>query len=1068
MASEQTGVRKKQSRKAPSDDLRHPLLYRHQDCIPNPKLLHNCGKHNLSILKNNQSFECQGKPAKDQESIDLKSKAKLLNSKVKNDNKADKSLPETKVNSQQPSSAVGNSEELTKARRRRLRKRRLLVSLAPLPNTNTKPDPPTESTPHQTNPVSRPIPRPGSGAPPSSVQPVNKSSEQPRPSIKELRKRLDKSGSRNKSIKSKTLLEPTTQSKADIIKTLEEKTLNSLLQTLVPLANVSPKKEKPLPHFSFPEKRLNLSDKKVDKDGVFYFGETKHQLEKLTSGLNKTNTSLTQEKSDYAQNTGFNTNNFSLSNPISFENYVPSFNFSSLCNDRSNTFSPVEQNLFNTEPVSQTSRLEHKRVFPVTPNEYQMNEHVFKSPVLKDLSQFPAQVLNFVNPPLSAPLTSFTNPSSFGEAKTKITSDIISKGAQNNLPKSCGITSPILETESKYCLSKALESARSEISSVEKLKPNCQKNPLSFFECVLNENRNDLIFSVGSNVDNSVGNSLGSVKNNNQNIKLLESLNNNPTVMKPAGDMSKSNKTREEIILEREAKKAAKIAAKAKHKTNQTSKTEATNVPLKLVSTVVVNNQKEEKLEGEDCKLKTEALLCQELKVKAHINTVPSNSKPLVSSSINESTVSNNESTPELTVKGGKESGSEPSTKSKAELKAERRAKQEAQRAAKALGKAVPSQQPKVKEKVVPRVISEQPKTDQSTGPTDKKQDVVKVSSQPKPKLFSHLFQAKTSLTSDHILKAGGLHPAVVRLGVQYSTRVVVGSNARCVALLHALKQMVTDYTTPSEKEFSRGLEEELGSVTTYLNQCRPLSVSMTNALRHVKRTLTQLPNNISDVEAQRKICDVVDTYIQEQIDKAGEAICNAVHEKIENGDVILTYGCSSLVYKILVGSHQSGTKFRVVVVDGLPWREGREMLRRLVDKGLSCSYVLITAASFIMRKASKVLLGAHALLANGYVMSRAGSSQVALLARCYNIPVLVCCETHKFCERVQTDAFPYNELGEVCCDSVKDKERGRLTPISLAYDITPPELVSAVVTELAVLPCTSVPVVLRIKPVDC
>lgn len=58
---------------------------------------------------------------------------------------------------------------------------------------------------------------------------------------------------------------------------------------------------------------------------------------------------------------------------------------------------------------------------------------------------------------------------------------------------------------------------------------------------------------------------------------------------------------------------------------------------------------------------------------------------------------------------------------------------------------------------------------------------------------------------------------------------------------------------------------------------------------------------------------------------------------------------------------------------------------------------------------------------------------------------------------------------GEICCENIKDKEKGkvleRLTPLSLAYDITPPDFVSAVVTELAVLPCTSVPVILRIKP---
>lgn len=58
------------------------------------------------------------------------------------------------------------------------------------------------------------------------------------------------------------------------------------------------------------------------------------------------------------------------------------------------------------------------------------------------------------------------------------------------------------------------------------------------------------------------------------------------------------------------------------------------------------------------------------------------------------------------------------------------------------------------------------------------------------------------------------------------------------------------------------------------------------------------------------------------------------------------------------------------------------------------------------------MFLGAHALLANGYVMSRVGTSQIALVAKAFNVPVLVCCETYKFCERVQTDSFVSNELG--------------------------------------------------------
>lgn len=39
------------------------------------------------------------------------------------------------------------------------------------------------------------------------------------------------------------------------------------------------------------------------------------------------------------------------------------------------------------------------------------------------------------------------------------------------------------------------------------------------------------------------------------------------------------------------------------------------------------------------------------------------------------------------------------------------------------------------------------------------------------------------------------------------------------------------------------------------------------------------------------------------------------------------------------------------------------------------------------------------------------------------------------------------------------------LTPLNLIYDVTPPNLVTAVITEIGILPCTSAPVILRIKP---
>lgn len=126
-----------------------------------------------------------------------------------------------------------------------------------------------------------------------------------------------------------------------------------------------------------------------------------------------------------------------------------------------------------------------------------------------------------------------------------------------------------------------------------------------------------------------------------------------------------------------------------------------------------------------------------------------------------------------------------------------------------------------------------------------------------------------------------------------------------------------------------------------------------------------------------------------------------------------LLFFSSSLIERILIEAQSNNKHFNVIVVDSAPWYEGRQLLHRLVRNNIQCTYVLLSATSFIMTRATKVFLGAHALLANGYVMGRAGSSQIALVAKYFNVPILVCCETYKFTERVQTDSIVFNELGK-------------------------------------------------------
>ncbi|XP_050097598.1 translation initiation factor eIF-2B subunit delta [Anopheles aquasalis] len=567
-----------------------------------------------------------------------------------------------------------------------------------------------------------------------------------------------------------------------------------------------------------------------------------------------------------------------------------------------------------------------------------------------------------------------------------------------------------------------------------------------------------------------------------------------------SGPVPKTDKSREEVLAEREAKKAAKLAAKGKGKSGKDGAAGQQQQQAPVGPAKKPQSQKAEPTVGGGplAKSDTDASICEKLK-DLHISDAGTAGPP--ATKVDEKPVATK---PEQLTKAERKAqfeaqnptlaGKQPgaggdSTKPpKPTLsKAERRAIQEAQRAAKA-----EAQQVKAKGPVEPEAGKKAAPS--STTGTGAVKPVKKTVGGAVPgthgaaprkhivNLFNHLHQPK--FAAAEIINSPTLHPAVTKLGVQYAGGTVVGSKARCLALLRMLNQLIHDYETPPEKEFCRSFEETLNLAATHLQRCRPFSVSMTNALRHVKMNTRQLDAKLSDSEQKECLLEAIEAYIRDHMEKAEEAICISVQEKIYDGDVILTYGCSSLIKHILEEANRREKRFRVIIVNARPREEEHEMLEQLVRQGVHCVCVLINAVSYVMPEVTKVLLGAHALLANGSVMSRVGTAQIALVAKAYNVPVLVCCETHKFTERVQTDAFVYNELGNPCELVMAPKGGHRdlseakpmlagwetissLTILNLHYDVTPPELVTAVVTEVAILPCTSVPVILRIKPSD-
>jgi translation initiation factor eIF-2B subunit delta len=361
---------------------------------------------------------------------------------------------------------------------------------------------------------------------------------------------------------------------------------------------------------------------------------------------------------------------------------------------------------------------------------------------------------------------------------------------------------------------------------------------------------------------------------------------------------------------------------------------------------------------------------------------------------------------------------------------------------------------------------------------------VVRTQAQKHVPLFSHLPQYERESSLHVGLSSSIIHPSILSLGLQFAEGKITGGNARCIAMLTAFKQVIQEYNTPPNKIFTRDLDKTLRPLIQYLIDCRPHCIGMGNAIRSV-RHLIGTTMTYDEKEAKQHILNEIEEYIQGRILLANQVITKTASTKITKGDVILTYARSNVIENIFKQAAKEQKSFRVIVVDSRPHYEGKQLIQALTKIGIACTYLQINALSYIMRDVTKVFLGASAFMSNGVAIGRVGTALVAMSAHEKNIPVLFCCETYKFSDRVQLDSITHNELRDPdelvssYCTSRRTKTTTTMTTrkthvlsdwrdlpnlklLNLAYDVTPTEYVTLIVTELGMIPPTSIPAILR------
>eukprot|EP01060_Flectonema_neradi_P000540 TRINITY_DN10340_c0_g1_i2.p1 TRINITY_DN10340_c0_g1~~TRINITY_DN10340_c0_g1_i2.p1 ORF type:complete len:469 (+),score=79.54 TRINITY_DN10340_c0_g1_i2:66-1409(+) len=325
------------------------------------------------------------------------------------------------------------------------------------------------------------------------------------------------------------------------------------------------------------------------------------------------------------------------------------------------------------------------------------------------------------------------------------------------------------------------------------------------------------------------------------------------------------------------------------------------------------------------------------------------------------------------------------------------------------------------------------------------------------------------------------LHPAVLELGERYKDHSIIGGNARCMALMQCIRQMVVDYCSPEKgTHFRDDFQQKLKKPIHYLSNCRRFSFSMLHGQTFVQNVLQSMPHELTLDESRTLLMESIDGYcrnilmvtkeIAERCVGAGDNKKND-HQLREN-DVVMTFGRSQAVEWVFRLAHSKKINFEVIVVDSRPLHEGRAFSIALSKLGIPTTYCLLSSIQTLLPRCTKVFVGASAMLTNGSLVNRIGTATVCTLAKHFGRPVLCFCEKYKFADKVWLGSLTNNE--EASSTSLLTLMNGTPSPLSdsidsdclslvnYMYDVTPAEAIDVVMTEIGPMPPTSVPVIVR------
>ena len=267
------------------------------------------------------------------------------------------------------------------------------------------------------------------------------------------------------------------------------------------------------------------------------------------------------------------------------------------------------------------------------------------------------------------------------------------------------------------------------------------------------------------------------------------------------------------------------------------------------------------------------------------------------------------------------------------------------------------------------------------------------------------------------------------------------GKIARAAA--QALKDFAVSYNELDKIRFI----SELNNAKETLANTRPTAVSLANAL---EATMNGARGETVD-ELRAGVISAAETFISNS-ESAIAKIAELCAEEIKDGFTIITHCNSTVVVMSIKLAHDQGKNIVVYATETRPWHQGFITARALADAGVNITLIVDSAVRHFMPQVNLVIIGADTIAMNGDVTNKIGTSQIALCAHEFDVPVLVCAESYKFAKLYPNgDSVPIEER-----DTSEIDPTGQLKGVKIrnpVFDVTPSKYVTSIVTELGIIP---------------